>query len=409
VNKFKNFMEELAHWGVVALFFAIPTSRALFNIASLILLIGWIFSANFRKKLNIIKNNPITAPTLVMVGIIILGGTYTEAANKEIWASFYNYSKFLLVLVLISLLSEEKWRIRASNGFTAAMLLTLVSTYANVWFQLPWSWTKGQGLGLDHSVFTNHIAQGLMMSFFVILAAQKAIAKNKTFYRVLWGFVTLLGILSITHLSIGRTGLLSLIAAIGIFIYATVDKRWRWHMLTATLIVFSSVVATSSLMRDRFSLGISEIHKYQSGEVMTSWGIRLHMWEMALDVIQSKPLIGHGTGSYSGVAKKEFNNKAICDISCLHPHNQWLFFGVEFGILGILAFAFYFYRPMRTAWRDTGPRHSLLLGFLGIFFIDTLTHGPLWLYRESYFFFGMMGLLMAGTMTSPKVMEIAKN
>lgn len=63
--------------------------------------------------------------------------------------------------------------------------------------------------------------------------------------------------------------------------------------------------------------------------------------------------------------------------------------------MGILASFFHFYRPYRFANTLTTDKKGLLLGFLGIFFVDSMVHGALWLAVESHFFAFMMALFMA--------------
>ena len=87
------------------------------------------------------------------------------------------YSKFLLVPVLIAVLHDDVWRRRAWVAFLVAMVITLASTYANIWWDLPWSKTDNDGWGKDHSVFANHIAQGLAMSFFVAVCVVRGLTR----------------------------------------------------------------------------------------------------------------------------------------------------------------------------------------------------------------------------------------
>ena len=119
------------------------------------------------------------------------------------------------------------------------------------------------------------------------------------------------------------------------------------------------------------------------------------MWQMSIENIQQRPIVGAGTGSYRHLAKQAFSDPALCGIACVHPHNQFLFFGVEYGLLGIAAFLFYFYRPYRFANTLTTGKKGVLLGFLGIFLVDSMVHGALWLAVESHFFTFMMALFMA--------------
>jgi hypothetical protein len=51
----------------------------------------------------------------------------------------------------------------------------------------------------------------------------------------------------------------------------------------------------------------------------------------------------------------------------------------------------------RMAWRRETCEKGIFMVFLAIFFIDALAHGPLWLFMEAYFSFGIMALLASGS------------
>ena len=113
--------------------------------------------------------------------------------------------------------------------------------------------------------------------------------------------------------------------------------------------------------------------------------------------------MGSGTGSYHEMMRKALNDEAWCALACAHPHNQFLFFGVEYGLIGIWALAYYFYRPLRYGG-GLGLRHqALLAGFMAVFVVDSLTHGPMWLARENFFFSFILALLAAGLTVSSKL------
>lgn len=378
---------------LVGVLFFFPISLAAANILMGLALLCWLASGNFKFRWQCVHHNPMTLPSLLMFGVVLLGSLYSSAPSHDIWQHINKYSKFLYLLLAITLLQEEEWRHRCWTAFTAAMLVTLASVYANIWFDLPWSNTHNDGWGVDHSVFNHHIPQELMMSFFVMMSLQNALAAKRRLHRWMWSSIALLAMLNVTHLSIGRTGYLALFCSLLAFGFFHVRSRTRWFIATGAVLVMALLAVTSTQMQERIQLGVNEVRNHDKEEI-TSLGARVKMWDFSLKQIQAHPFIGGGTGSYHTLANEAFDS-AWCGIVCFHPHNQFLFFGVEHGLLGIFAYAFYLYRPARFGLNQKPPLRPLLLSFLSILLVDSMTHGPMWLSVENHFFTFIMALLMA--------------
>ena len=393
---------------LVGIFFCFPISLAATNILMALMLVTWLLAGQFKARWHSVKSNPITLPALLLYGLVIAGTTYSTASGAEMLQHLNKYSKFLFVLLAITLLQDPAWRQRCWRAFGVAMLFILVSVYANIWFDLPWSVTHNQGWGVDHTVFKDYISQGIMMSLFVLFCIHQFLRVSTLLKRILWGALALLALVSITHLAAGRTAYLALFLSLLIYGITRITSRKKWLFMGLAGVLVALLVSSSATLSNRVQLVVTETQAFLSGpkdgsvqHMKTSTGARLAMWQLSAEQIKQRPLIGSGTGSYRHIAKQAFPDSALCGIACVHPHNQFLFFGVEYGLLGIAAYLFYFYRPYRFASALGAPHKALLLGFLGIFFVDSMVHGPLWLAVESHFFTFMMALFMA-TATASK-------
>lgn len=69
---------------------------------------------------------------------------------------------------------------------------------------------------------------------------------------------------------------------------------------------------------------------------------------------------------------------------------------MDHGVVGVLLFCTYLFGAVTMALQRNQAEKTLFLAFLAILFIDALAHGPLWLFMEAYFSFGIMALLAAG-------------
>ncbi len=397
LQKFQLSMDQLAKWGAVVLLLGAPTSIALVNVATLLIVIGWLFSGNFRWKWEVIRYNPITLPSLMLFGLVLIGIAYTEARPEYINRHLYVYSRLLLMLMLLTLLFESKWQRRALIAFAVGSLITLVSTYVNIWWHVPWSDSNNQGLGVTHNVFNDHIAQGLAMSFFVVLAVFYALAEKSWGVKAGWMLVILLAIFSITHLLQGRTGQVVLLVMLPAILLVAAPVRWRWHFLALLILLLVLAFASSPLLLQRFAVGLDEFNRYLDGDMsLTSIGARLDMWRISIDMFLDSPWWGHGTGSYRMQAELIYVDPVVCATSCIHPHNQFLFFGVEYGIIGILTYAWLLQRSAAHALQCEIQARILLVGFLSVMLVSSFINGPLWVTTERNFFTAVLPLLMAG-------------
>ena len=395
---------QAAHIFLVGIFFCFPISLAATNILMALMLVAWLLAGQYKARWHSVKSNPITWPALMLYGLVIAGTSYSTASGGEMLQHLNKYSKFLFVLLAITLLQDPAWRQRCWRAFGVAMLFTLGSVYANIWFDLPWSVTHNQGWGVDHTVFKDYISQGIMMSLFVLCCIHQFQQATSRKLRVLWGALALLAIVSITHLAAGRTAYLALFVSLSIYGITRITSRKKWLFMGLAGVFVAVLVSSSVTLSHRVQEVFTDTQSFLSGSkdgsvqhMMTSTGARLAMWQLSVENIQQRPFVGAGTGSYRHIAKQAFTDPALCSIACVHPHNQFLFFGVEYGLLGIAAYLFYFYRPYRFAVGLSTPQKALLLGFLGIFFVDSMVHGALWLAVESHFFTFVMALFMAAS------------
>lgn len=383
-------------FGCILLGFAVPTSRAFFNIASALIIFGFIFSGKFIIKWNTIRQNHLFFPILLIIAILIIGATFTSAPFKDILDHWNRYSKFILVLMIISFLTEQRHRRWMWLAFMIGCLVVLISTYLNIFFVLPWSKTKNIGLGVDHSVFIDYIAQSLGIVLFAVLMWLFSLQSSRWLYRFLFFTMSLASIISVIFLTSSRIGyaiVLSISLLVPVLSFSNRRLRFISLILFFILILLLSI---SDLSISRIQSMLIEIHKYQQGDIFTSTGARLHMWTTAINLWMQAPFIGHGTGSYHELAKNAFANDLMCQIGCFHPHNQFLFFAVDHGLVGVLLLFFYFIAALRVATSRAPPEKILFVSFLCIVFIDALAHGPLWLFMEAYFSFGVMALLASG-------------
>jgi O-antigen ligase len=397
LHRFQSSMDVTARWAAVALLLGAPTSIALVNIAVLLILVCWPLSGRYAGKWALIRQHPITWPSLLLFALVLVGILYTDAPRSTIGSHLYVYSKFPMMLMLITLLHEPRWQSRALVAFAVGSMITLVSTYANIWIEVPWSDSHTRGFGVSHNIFNDYIAQGLAMSFFTALAVVYALEAPGRGRRIAWSVVTVFAVFSITHLLQGRTGQAVLLAMFCALALVSVPVVWRWRALFIVLVLMVVLFASSPLLRERVLSAFTEFRLYfEGGVVSTSIGARLDMWKNAWEMFVASPLWGHGTGGYRVYSLEYYNDVGQCSVSCVHPHNQFLFFAAEHGLVGVLAYVWLLQRALAAGLSQQGRYRLLTVAFMAILLVDSFINGPFWVTTERHFFASMMPLLLAG-------------
>lgn len=395
-------VDKASRVSLILLFFAFPVSVALANVLMLCTLLLWLAKLVTEPSVPVLKaawSNPITLPALAIAAWIALAATWSPAEWSAILSFFQKYLKFLLLPIFVSLLTDAGTRRKAAIAFALAMLFTLLSTYLNVWFDLPWSRTHNQGWGVDHTVFKDHISQGIMMSLFTCLNAYWALKSKRIGSVLVWWAVTGLSAASILFLSSGRTGFLALFLSAGTFslIAFGVSKRKAALALSITLLGFVLIFNTSSQLQQRTQQAWQEASN-SSLASLTSMSARIEVTRFALKSAMEKPVFGHGTASFPVLAKTYFGEGAWCSTVCPHPHNQFVFFLFEQGVVGLSLFLWFIARIVKHGLQQEPARRGLVFGFVAIMIANGMTHSSFWLSTESHFMILITALMMGAAL-----------
>ena len=381
-------------WLIPGLYLTFSTALGLSNVFMLLILIG--FAVTFNKGYFAKERWPMPAVWLLaLYAMVLVGMLYTPAPWEWSSINWGKYTKFVYAIVLMLLLyGRPDWQRRSLLAFEVGMLFILVSTWLNIWFILPWSASKALGWGNSHHVLYDHIVQNVMMGFFVTYALSKLSRSASGAWNGFYAVVALLALLSVTHLSTGRTGLFVVAGALAAFLFAYVGVRRALLSLPILLIGLGALLMTSDVMLTRFQQALTELQNIDSDR-STSIGHRAYNYKTTPRLVAEKPLFGHGTGAYHTEICRVLDDPNECVTYRWHSHNQFLFFGADHGIVGMTLFFALILSAARIAWRSHSQTHRLmLLSLLGALVSDSQINSSLFSARESHFFLYMLALLV---------------
>lgn len=141
---------------------------------------------------------------------------------------------------------------------------------------------------------------------------------------VVWG--TIVGIALLLTLSKAAYVAIAVLAVLAVLSL----RRWRWRILAA-LVVAAGVLSQVPLIKQRWSTAADALVG------------RFEIYRDAAHILQQHPLFGVGLGEFHVIYRAGANEP--------YPHNLWLAFWVETGLLGLVAFAAVFVALLWLGWR----------------------------------------------------------
>lgn len=381
---------DISRWLVVVLCFSAPLSRAMFNTSLLLLIVACTGAVIFSKWRPRFLSQSLTISISVLFLWILVGLVYTPALLTSALGHMKVYCYLMLVLLIISLLDDKKWQQRALNGFSIAMIIVIVFSYIDIVIDLPWSQHRGLGLDSDHSIFADYIVQSLETSFFIIVCLHWAEARSSLWQRRFAIAIAVAGAASVLFLLQSRTGLIALVVVAAAYLFTRFNWRRSLVGLMGVGLAFVIFVWLSPVASARIGSTITELQAL-SPIGTNSVNIRWATWVASMDMFLSSPIFGNGTGSYPVLAATYFKD---CTWHCVHPHNQYLSFLVENGLIGVSLYLCVLVCAWRIALSATVSR-PLVVAFLALLSVNSALNAPLWFHMEAYFFYTMLGIVMS--------------
>lgn len=169
--------------------------------------------------------------------------------------------------------------------------------------------------------------------------------------------------------------------AVLVIVVLLTAPRWRLPLLGALLV---AVVAATQI----------PLVMQRLATIPPSLNGRQEIFGAALGMIRDHPLFGLGLGGFSYAFRGATPES--------HPHDVWLTFWLELGLLGVVAFGVIFFGLLWSGWRAWPSMHGVyrpllwgLLGGLVLWTVHGLVDTPYWKNDMSVEFWSMAALQVA--------------
>jgi O-antigen ligase len=267
------------------------------------------------------------------------------------------------------------------EGFAIGMTVLILHIYMMQVVAIPWVHSDS-----PDSVFFNPIPQSIALSIFSAWCILEMIRKSGyKLYKISLIFLLLAATYAVFAISQQRSGYVAWLTACSTVLIFSLGSRQRLMAIFTILFLFVAIVMSSSKIQGRIEQAKMDIASYEYKNNYSSIGSRLHMWFTGAQLIKEAPMLGHGLGSYPVVSAEKFKDPAMCAIACVHPHNQYIFYAIEFGSIGFLLFlsffvSFFIRSSSNTSSRIISNAILLVIIIVGLFDITLWYRGFIYMF-----------------------------
>lgn len=336
----------------------------------------------------------IVLGAMVLFAISLL---WTEADTQAALASYVRHAKLLGILLLVSLIQSAREARTALLFYAAGQCFLLISSWMMfVGIAIPWSVESPT----KYIVFSTYLDQSIMFGSVagVFWHLRKA-GLWSNWIGVLLAMMALTNALLVLE---GRSGYAVALTTISLAVMWSMPRRLRVAALVITpAAILLGLTLGSVQVQDRVSKIIDESRKFamtQHHDIDSSAGWRLNAWHRSVQAISEKPWRGNGVGAWTPAAKR-FEGATATQIfgegNQSNPHQEYLLWGVELGVGGLVLFLALLVGMARDALRFPDNIRYATLSVLAAMAVACLFNSTLYDDLMGDFFCVSLGLLLA--------------
>lgn len=391
---------DAARWAAITGACTAMVSPPLCNAAIVVMLLCLMASGQAMARLRQAMTQPLAIGAAIVVVVVALGMLWGSVPWGDRLKAFYTWRKLWIIPLLLALLGPPLWKQRMIAAYVAVCAAAALASFALAAATGPPS-TSTSGLAV--SLLRNHAAQSMAFATGAFLALWAASQPQwSTRIRLAAFAASVVLALNLAFVTPGRSGYLAL--AVMLLVAAAASLRsWRNAVLVAALAgLFAGAVAVSPVARDRLDQGVQEWQSARTATQYSSMGIRAVIYENALELVRQRPWLGVGSGGF-GAAYAERVKDRYGDwraMPSVDPHNQYLFFLAEQGIVGLIAFLSFIALALVDRG-DGGPTRLIAIGMLAAWCATSLLSSHFQTFAEGHLLAFFLAAMLARPMADP--------
>jgi len=329
----------------------------------------WIsYNTQTRKNTHFSINNISLLNKVIYFSIawILISTAWTPVDVDTAIYAFIKHAKILIIPLIVYISTSEKLGSKCLNYALYAQIGVCIISWCLAIKYLINQYLIGNPVNLslnaqNFNVFSeSQLDQSIMfvVSAAIIWHIRNTIPLSKwIIYTSVFLFLT-----NVLFLANSRTGYVLAIASATLAIYFLPPFKFKCATLVmAPFLLISTLLLSSQQFSDRVNQVAHEVQSTEQPEnVKTSSGWRLNAWQRSIEAFYDRPILGHGLGSWTYAAKKaegDKGNDVFGKGNRSNPHQEYLLWAVEFGLVGILLKIIFIYSVFMSS-KSNIPQYS---------------------------------------------------
>lgn len=318
--------------------------------------IAWFAAGDLRDKWVEIRRHPVYTANLILLAIVLLSATLLSSGNDYRWHGIIHYLIFVFLLLFSVGCQDTVYRRAKLSLFLGTLYAGAVYCFAKLGW-LP-----------DWTIFSyyHQYAGNKSISLGIFLAIVAAWMLNEAFdaderrtmltYLAAYAFTEWV----VVQFAVTRTGTLMVyfLSALVILRRLKFNRRSLAIVAVVSLVIIGIVASNGDGNRRLKGVG-SAITALQEGSAATGESNRLQFLRVTGAMIAEKPFLGFGIGGW----RQEYPVRAqgLETAFMSTPHNDYLLYGSELGVIGLILLAWIFGALVRESLRATSTKGTALL------------------------------------------------
>ncbi|MBT3177127.1 MAG: hypothetical protein HOG03_05615 [Desulfobacula sp.] len=328
---------DLIFYFIVLTFFALPTGTAPPLIAIGLAALIWLVSGKIAHIKKIIMQ-PWFYPVIPFLVLPWIGLLYSQ--NTDLGMDYALKTKYWLVIFITAgfAFDEEKVFILL-KWFWAGLLMGAFLALIQVMGIVTPIQQEYLGFGIVHTLLCMYLITGILTASFYF--------KNTGSWNGRFVFLFLI-LAFLFHLAVlrGRTGYL-IFGIISPFVANNLMYKFSRKIKIAVAVILVCFLLLSPIVKEEVKGTFVKLNEQKENILKGEYVVELSRFFMVREsvrIIMAHPFMGIGTGSITEPTKARGH-------LVTHPHNNFLYMGASYGILGIAACFWLFWKMFKTSWR----------------------------------------------------------
>lgn len=328
-------------WFLAGAAFFLPIKPAPVNLFLALALVFVLVNQSTRSRLASLFKHPISLAAYVLIAWLLIT-LFFETSNFDSARDYLSkYLRLLLLPFLAAAFLNRQETVTVLDVFCMGVFVSVLGSFAVAFGFFPWP--EGSESPL---LFKLHITH----NFFI------ALATGYVAYRLhmqwsniqVWVKAVVLVALALTLYNFffmveGRSGWVAMAVLPVVVAYQRIGFKGSLLAAVAVFVVLCALYFGSEFFHTRVNAVFIEVQQWVDGQAIaqdTSNGRRLSFWLHSLEAFVQAPWFGYGMGGFES-AVTPHAQAAGFTFAFNNPHNQYLLFAVQGGVLALLLYGIF--------------------------------------------------------------------